>query len=806
MRFTIAGTPIRRLYTVAGLLAAAAMPVPVIANTLLRMQTDLGGIDIELFDTQAPQTVGNFLNYVTDGDYDGTFIHRSARNPEPGGPPFVIQGGGYIFNGPPGSFFSGGTSHIPTDAPVVNEPDPVNRPNVRGTLAMAKTSDPNSATSEWFFNLADNASLDDPNNSGGFTVFGQVLGSDMDVLDAIAGLSRCKDVAPLSFLCGSFPEVPAVDWDQTVSNDTLINIIHIGVDNDGDGAIDSLENAAPNNGDGNNDGTLDSTQVNVASFPDSAGDYVVIETPAAVAIHSLDMLGTTFALANPPAFPGLFDVLDFSHGFAGFDLAGIAPGAAVNVTETLTAGGAADTYYVFGPTTDNITPHWYEFIYDGITGAEIIGNEIILHYVDGGRGDTDLDNANGVIKASPGGPAINLDADGDGIPDTVEDAAPNAGDANNDGTPDSVQGHVASLPDRNGAYVTLESNALLQFTAVSIVSAPPAGADALPGITFPNGYLSFGLSGAAPGGGFTVKVTLPQGAAPNTYYIYGPTPDNTTAHWYEFLFDGETGAQIAGNVITLNFVDGKRGDGDLDNANGAIATKPSGPAINSDFDGDGVTNAVEDGGPHGGDGNKDGIADSVQGNAVSFTNFINGKYVTLVTAPPLLFKSAADQTAALFANPSKVVEGLNFPYGLFGFSLIDPNNAALGAASVVVILPEGESPTTYYKYGPTPDNPVAHWYEFLYDGETGAEINGNVVTLHLVDGKRGDSDLAANGAIVDPGGPAQKANTSGASGGGGGCSLIGQARNPAQAGAWWLLFTLILLLRLGSAVRTHMRS
>lgn len=91
-----------------------------------------------------------------------------------------------------------------------------------------------------------------------------------------------------------------------------------------------------------------------------------------------------------------------------------------------------------------------------------------------------------------------------------------------------------------------------------------------------------------------MKVTLPQGAAPNTYYIYGQTPDNTTAYWYEFLFDGETGAEIAENVLTLNFVDGLRGNGDLNNTNGAIAMDPGGPAANSDMDGDGVTNTVED--------------------------------------------------------------------------------------------------------------------------------------------------------------------------------------------------------------------
>jgi hypothetical protein len=76
----------------------------------------------------------------------------------------------------------------------------------------------------------------------------------------------------------------------------------------------------------------------------------------------------------------LFDVLDFSNGFAGFDLAGIAPGAAASVIETFPTGFTADTYYVFGPTADNATPHWYEFMYDGTTGDEIIGNQVVLHY------------------------------------------------------------------------------------------------------------------------------------------------------------------------------------------------------------------------------------------------------------------------------------------------------------------------------------------------------------------------------------------------------------------------------------------
>lgn len=109
------------------------------ANTFLRMQTDLGGIDLELFENQVPLTVTIFLNYVNRSDCDGTFIHRSV-------PGFVIQGGGYILKPDDGDVFGSDTSHIPVDSPVVNEPDPVNRPNVHDILAMARTSDPVSAT------------------------------------------------------------------------------------------------------------------------------------------------------------------------------------------------------------------------------------------------------------------------------------------------------------------------------------------------------------------------------------------------------------------------------------------------------------------------------------------------------------------------------------------------------------------------------------------------------------------------------------------------------------------------------------
>lgn len=104
-------------------------------------------------------------------------------------------------------------------------------------------------------------------------------------------------------------------------------------------------------------------------------------------------------------------------------------------------------------------------------------------------------------------------------------------------------------------------------------------------------------------------------------------------------------------------------------------------------------------------------------------------------------------------TPPPTPNGLgDFPLGFFGFKVqgLDPG----GVTEVTLLLPPGTTVTTYWKYGPTPDNPTPHWYEFLFDGATGAEILPDRVVLHFVDGQRGDHDLSANGEIVDPGAPA----------------------------------------------------
>ena len=184
-------------------LFCSAMFLPIVAGaTTVRLETPLGNIDILLFEDDAPLTVANFLNYVNDGDYIDSFIHRSV-------PGFVIQGGGF-------TFIDDVVDTVPTDPPVVNE---FNRSNLRGTIAMAKVAgDPDSANSQWFFNLADNSADLDTQN-GGFTVFGEVIGDGMQVVDAIAALQVWNAGNP-------FTELPLIDFSGsgTIQRENLVMI------------------------------------------------------------------------------------------------------------------------------------------------------------------------------------------------------------------------------------------------------------------------------------------------------------------------------------------------------------------------------------------------------------------------------------------------------------------------------------------------------------------------------------------------------------------------------------------------------
>ncbi len=133
------------------------------------LQTTLGDITLELAADKAPKTVENFLQYVDEGFYDGTIFHRVISN-------FVIQGGGYTPD----------FVKKPTRAPIPSEANN-GLSNLRGSIAMARTSDPHSATSQFFINVVDNTFLDHRSQTlrgWGYTVFGRVV-EGMEVVDKI---------------------------------------------------------------------------------------------------------------------------------------------------------------------------------------------------------------------------------------------------------------------------------------------------------------------------------------------------------------------------------------------------------------------------------------------------------------------------------------------------------------------------------------------------------------------------------------------------------------------------------------------
>lgn len=198
-------------YHSAALLAFLLLSPPITqANPVACFTTNMGNFCIELFETQTPITTANFLNYINSGAYTNGIFHRSV-------PGFVIQSGGFkIVDGADGKSLAA----VNTFAPIANE---FKLSNTRGTIAMAKVpNDPNSATSQWFVNLADN-SLNLDSQNGGFTVFGRVIFDGMKTIDGIENL-------PVTNLGGNLAATPTIDFDgsQTlVSNFVQIDAVAV---------------------------------------------------------------------------------------------------------------------------------------------------------------------------------------------------------------------------------------------------------------------------------------------------------------------------------------------------------------------------------------------------------------------------------------------------------------------------------------------------------------------------------------------------------------------------------------------------
>jgi cyclophilin family peptidyl-prolyl cis-trans isomerase len=192
---------------------AANFTDPDITDTQVVFNTSAGPINVELFDTKAPQTVANFLDYLKSGAYTNSIFHRLVTN-------FVIQGGGFTFNSQTNNLDT-----IPTNPPVQNE---FGTSNTIGTIAMAKVgSDPNSATDQFFFNLADNSKNLDSQN-GGFTVFGKIMSpADQQVINTLASATISNQASPFdsiplnNYTGTNFPK------DTTADNYDLVQNVQI---------------------------------------------------------------------------------------------------------------------------------------------------------------------------------------------------------------------------------------------------------------------------------------------------------------------------------------------------------------------------------------------------------------------------------------------------------------------------------------------------------------------------------------------------------------------------------------------------
>ena len=496
------------------------VPVAGQAEPIVRMQTVMGDIGIELYDGITPLTVKNFLTYVENGDYDGTFIHRGVLG-------FISQGGGYRWQG---TEWGWGYPSVVSYGTVLNEPF---LSNTRGTITMAKVGgDPDSATNQWFFNVADNsANLD--NQNGGFTVFGHVIGEGMSVVDYINNLPAFP-FNPPPFFQGPYGELPLFNYTGDDFNNQILptqdNVVIISR------VFEDI----------NGDSVPDRDQTHVTSIWNSEQRYISFLTYQSDNVLLVSEIDT--AVIDTIGAPTKDDkIVEIMQGIQQIRVESVtSDDGSVNIMVVLPKLVKPDSYYVYGKTTDNLNDHWHEFNYDGNTGIEIFGNIVVIHLIDGQRGDSDL-TVNGVVNLGIGA-TVNIKE----LP------------------------HVKSILNSYGNTITFISPEGTIITPTEVL--PDIIKSTVTDQTFPdNQFISFSQgvqvvsvdNVTSTDGKTTITLILPSGAEVTSYYLYGATTKNTDYHWYEFKYDGTTGAVVNGNIVTLYFVDGQRGDSDMI-ANGVI--------------------------------------------------------------------------------------------------------------------------------------------------------------------------------------------------------------------------------------------
>jgi parallel beta-helix repeat protein len=249
---------------------------------------------------------------------------------------------------------------------------------------------------------------------------------------------------------------------------------------------------------------------------------------------------------------------------------------------------------------------------------------------------------------------------------------------------------------------------------------------------------------------FKVKYTL---------RIWGDTVDEQRSTFYEWVSPYLGVVKYSDDHYSDTLKSFLIGGGYIDGSGSILAFYDILDDPSTDADKDGIPD-MEEKGPFlndpSFDGNGDTVPDFEQSNVFSTYSAGGDHYATLAVPAPLTIEAAEVLNTP---EPATVPEGIAFPYGFFRIVINGLSDD--GLVELSLFLEEGMQPITYYKFGPTPDDTGDHWYEFLYDGETGAELDDYKVRLHFLDAHRGDDLLEKDGMIFDIGAPGFAPNDTG---------------------------------------------
>ncbi len=600
-------------------------------------------------------------------------------------------------------------------------------------------------------------------------------------------------------------------------------------DSDADGVYDSEEAGGLNNGDANGNGVQDSLEANVVSFKDANGAYNAL-------IAASDLFFTDFALAEVgadatvcenedelPAFP--VGVVSFVLQKGGF------PVYTAEVSWLTPANQDFIKFSYLSQAEDDSQSCWKteQFIETGGASISQEGDltRITLRLQDGAFGDSkagETDNAV-IFKGGPGSEeTFNPDTDNDGVADIYEDDGLANGDVNNNFIKDSSEAYVANNINGDGNYALVApSDSAFTSTAARNNPSRLTGPEEIEYIASPStlDFIDFKLTQVTPGGCVDVTLLWPLNSLITTYYIYGPTPSNTSSHWEKFSYDGKTGVKVSQGEtytsIVMHLCDGQRGDLDLDSTNGIILNlgAPFTELYDEtlDYDNDGIPNNAEWAGPNSGDADENGVDDATEARVASYLAVDSAgisTYQVGVVAEET-GETLSKVTPVLVDNVSGLSNKLTMPAGAIDYYI---NGVEAGQCTQTVqlfvsaIIPEiSGGDITYYTYTGELDRDDDGLHEFTSDGQTGftlfEDTGRSRFVLDICDGGRGDADGAKNGVIRVFGGPVVERADGGSGGGntdykagssGGGCTV-----NPhAEHGAAWLLLlagALLLLCR-----------